>query len=157
MTNIPFSERHPELGQVLQAPPDALEIYRRRVSDLHSALSAQLGIPLRTGWSDYSADWIELWIDDDGIFTPAPSKPATRCRLFVCTRGKLATLRLAAWTPAENSLAVQSALMPLIDFLEKREYLVLEGDVLDELVDGYVTALDGLPASAYEIFFGELE
>ena len=155
--NIPFSERHPELAQVLRSPPETIEAYQKRVSELHTALSAQLGIPLRTGWSDYSADWIELWIDEDGIFIPAPSKPATRCRLFVCTRGKVATLRLAAPNAADSSLAVQSALMPLIDFLEKREYLVLEGDVLDELVDGFVTVLDGRPARVHEVFFSEME
>jgi hypothetical protein len=167
MATTPFAQIHPDLWRVLQTPPETLVNYRLRVAKLCDGIARDFAVQLRSRGSDYSSDWIELWISKSGAVVPTPSIGSVYCKLFVCTRGPIATLSCKVadadgiWTPVSSlegfSNPFQAALKQLTHFLQSAGYTVLSGEVLHELVDGQTTSLDGLPANVFQVFFSELE
>lgn len=70
--------------------------------------------------------------------------------------GPYGRLRWRAAMPSELDAGTRDLQRIVEELLISEGYANLDGDVLDEMADGHLTGLDGVPATVGEVLYGEL-
>jgi len=165
MTDLPFSSRFEYLWEVLQSPPQAFPAYKQRVKKLCSDLSRSFSQQFQSHGADYSSDWIDLFIDQEGSIRSIPLRESCWCKIFVCTRGNVVAIypqsrrRNGLWEQVATfdlPTKVRQVFGKLCGVLGDFGYRVVPEEEFSALVDGQVTALDGNPANVFQVFFSEV-
>ena len=154
------------LYEVIESPPLDLRVLAERAMSLCDEFQALFGCPLCREMGDYGSVKLVLWLD--AAFQPVANYSldsvymvktilSSRDSLFtfVFLKGRMKQV----WYPMDPT-ALMSELLTyksiISNFLERHNYLLLEGPVLDELAPGHVTELDGVPATIFQVLFAEI-
>lgn len=165
MRNARFS---PLIDGALKAPIDFSEIFTAKASAVARQIESVLGFPPHHAMQmDYRAGQIlTVYFDSNGLPIRDERGSKTAVKVAISSRGPLFALLAyqrsdIAWSPTPiaeilRSPAVENAVDSIRSALHGSELTEISENELDELVPGFVTELDGSPATLRDVLFCEL-
>ena len=169
---VQFAELQPRVMQAVESEPDYSPAFEQRMADLRERIERDTGhvVEHESDMNYSAAHTLRVPFDAAGnAVTPGGADSRFELVVFVSSKGPFFTVRgrermtgsrsAETWRPhptREMPGAVQSASEVLHSIMSDAGFEPLNGPVLDIIVPGHYTELDGAPATVFQVLFTEL-